>query len=147
MIVCAIATPQERVAREFTVMIRYSVRELIDLPVNIVDAVQNVFHRYLRIPVRHRVSYSLTLLDVCFTEVFNPSTDRSPVCGERRVSPVHNYTACLTRTHRNPSCRRNSARLVPLLQNRIAYDRVLIVAACPAGTTSVSPCAQLAGAG
>jgi len=29
---------------------------------------------------------------------------------------------------KNPSCRRNKARLVPLLQKRIAYDRVLIVA-------------------
>jgi hypothetical protein len=34
-------------------------------------------------------------------------------------------------THRKPSCRRNSARFVPLLQNRIAYDKVAIVAACP----------------
>ncbi len=36
------------------------------------------------------------------------------------------------RTHRKPSCRRNSARFVPLLQNRIAYESVLIVAAWPA---------------
>lgn len=36
-------------------------------------------------------------------------------------------------TYRKPSCRRKSARLVPLLQNLIAYDNVLIVAAWPGG--------------
>lgn len=34
-------------------------------------------------------------------------------------------------TYKNPSWRKKSARLVPLLQKRIAYDSVLIVAACP----------------
>ena len=33
--------------------------------------------------------------------------------------------------YRNPSCRRNNARFVPLLQNRIAYDNVAIVAGWP----------------
>jgi len=35
-------------------------------------------------------------------------------------------------TYRKPSCLRNSARFVPLLQNRMAYERVAMVAAWPA---------------
>lgn len=59
--------------------------------------------------------------------ILDPSANRPP------LNTKHQYSVqCeIEDTHRNPSCRRNTARFVPLLQNLMAYDRVVIVAACP----------------
>lgn len=59
--------------------------------------------------------------------ILDPCTDCTP------VMPGISSDRCkkVGFVYRNPSCRRNNARFVPLLQNRIAYDNVLIVAACP----------------
>lgn len=66
------------------------------------------------------------LLDILLAKILNPSTDCSPVNQKELARP--RVTGCKG-THKKPSCRRNNARLVPLLQNLIAYDSVLIVAA------------------
>jgi hypothetical protein len=56
--------------------------------------------------------------------------DHAPIAPLLKIEPPSgSYEQKMT--HKKPSWRRNSALFVPLLQNRMAYDRVDIVAACP----------------
>lgn len=67
-------------------------------------------------------------IDVLDPGSYRASAYTRGIPGQLNVEGVHALGCKKEKAHKKPSCRRNMARFVPLLQNRIAYDSVVIVA-------------------